>query len=379
MFHAYDENGKLTSLYHYSLSTLEKVRKNSSFFCPVCKENLMIRAGQKITPHFAHFPTSTCEINRGESVYHEAGKRLLYQWLHGQGYQIEVEAFLPEIQQRPDLLLKHNKKRIAIEFQCATIPSGEVLKRTAGFRKAGIFPLWILGRNQLNQKGIYLVQHEQFHKSMVYFFQKQYCMYFLDVNAHAMTTVHQLNSTSVRSSFAFFQTSPLQAIRFPQLFKPSLTSFSPLYSMWEKQLYQFRTHYRKRVGSIESQWRQLLYLKGHHFSLIPSVCYLPVRSQLFLGEAPYVWQTKFILQHYMPRAIGDVITFPKRSIQTAVNSRSSLLYDEYLELLQQLGYVHRTRQQEWVKKRNICFHGNIDQAIAEDRRVVNELKRHNNI
>ncbi|GGF15373.1 hypothetical protein GCM10010954_12510 [Halobacillus andaensis] len=378
MFHAYDKSGKLTALYQYSFSALEKQRKTSSFYCPVCKETLMIRAGQKITPHFAHFPTSTCEVNqRGESEYHETGKLLLYQWLYRQGYEIEVEPFLSEINQRPDLLLTHNKKKIAIELQCATIPPDDVLKRTAGFQEAGIFPLWILGRNQLKQKGRYIIQHEQFHKSMVYLFQKQYCMYFLDVNAQAMTTVHQLNSSSVRSSFASFQTFPLQTIRFPQLFKPSLSSFHPFYSMWEKQQYQFRTHYRKRVGSIERQWRQFLYLKGLHFSLIPSVCYLPVKSQLFLSEAPYVWQTRFILQHYMPKANGDVITFPKRSVESAVNSTSSLLYNEYMELLQQLGYVNRTTQQEWVKGHDIHFHDHIDQAVAEDRRVVNELKLHN--
>ncbi|MCP3026673.1 competence protein CoiA [Halobacillus sp. A5] len=376
MLHAYDEHGRLTTIYQNSPAVLKKLKKNAEFFCPTCNETLIIRFGRKVTPHFAHLPSSTCEVkSRGESTYHEGGKWLLYQWLNNQGYQVVVEPYLSEINQRPDILLTIDGKKAAIELQCASIPAKDVMNRTQGYRKAGIFPLWILGRNQLKRKGKYILQLDQFHKEMIYSFQSQYCMYYLDVEGKAIITAGQIRGASLTTSFSTFQTTPLPHIKFPHLFKPSYSSIHPFYLMWEKQMYQFRTVYRNAASmSKERNWRQMLYLRGYHYSLIPSACYLPVRNQQFCEEAPYVWQSRFILQYYMPRSIGDVITFPHKYLRSAVNAgQSDSIYKEYLLQLGKLGYVEE-REGNWIKKREILFHTHSEKAVKEDKQIMNKLK-----
>src|SRR5699024_4515263 len=46
-----------------------------------------------------------------------------------------------------DILIECNDKRIAVEFQSATVSPQEIMKRNKGYRKENIYPLWILGAN----------------------------------------------------------------------------------------------------------------------------------------------------------------------------------------------------------------------------------------
>src|SRR5699024_4561598 len=90
--------------------------------------------------------TSQCDIKkRGEGEYHYKGKLLLYEWLKSQQKDVKLEAYIPEIKQRPDLLLTVKNKQIAIEFQCATIDPQIIFQRNKGYRRANIIPILILG------------------------------------------------------------------------------------------------------------------------------------------------------------------------------------------------------------------------------------------
>ncbi|MDI5790199.1 competence protein CoiA family protein [Bacillus licheniformis] len=85
-----------------------------------------------------------------ESPYHLKGKRLLYEWLGRQGLRPVLEPYLQEIRQRPDLLLEHGTRQVAVEFQCANLNAAAYRKRTEGFLRLGIEPVWILGGNRIN-------------------------------------------------------------------------------------------------------------------------------------------------------------------------------------------------------------------------------------
>ncbi|MFC7321222.1 competence protein CoiA [Halobacillus campisalis] len=378
MFYAYNENGKLSSLFQEPASVLQQLKKESSFYCPTCKEPLIVKSGSSTTPHFAHFPSSTCEIkNRGESEYHESGKWLLYKWLSSQGFKVEVEKFLPGIQQRPDLLFIVNSKKVAVEFQCATIPVSVIQKRTEGFRKEGIFPLWILGKNQLKRKGEFNLILNGLHKSIVYKIHGQYRMYFLDVNAKAIIETHTLGSYSSSKHFAAFKNYRLHSSSFPQLFTPSVSSVESLYPLWEQVLYRYRTIYRKHASSREKQWRQSLYLKSLHYSLIPSLCYLPVQGQVLAKVEPYIWQTRFITDSFCHTKIGEVITFTEIETISTVNEESPNVLQEYMDVLEKFDIVTRMSDKGWIKLKEVLFHNNVHEAISEDRWVVSKLKQFN--
>src|SRR5699024_9928831 len=129
-------------------------KRKQPFFCPACNEQVIVRAGPYTIPHFAHKAKSKCpHAGSGEGVYHEKGKFLLYRWLQQQGFQTELEHYLPSIQQRPDIFLTISNKRIAIEYQCSRTPVQTIHKRIRGYYRSGITPIWILSAKLFKRLG----------------------------------------------------------------------------------------------------------------------------------------------------------------------------------------------------------------------------------
>ncbi|WP_163529816.1 competence protein CoiA [Halobacillus ihumii] len=385
MLYAYDHHGKLCSLYQLSRKQIEQIRRQVTYYCPTCKEPLQIRSGLHHIPHFAHFSTSQCKRkSQGESDEHESGKWLLFKWLKDQGYKVEMEYFIKEINQRPDLFfISRDKRRIAIELQCSTISPDIIEKRTNSYYEAGIFPLWIVGSRHFRQKGKHQLLHTTFHRSLLYYFHHSYCMYYLNVNAQSVIIVDHILGFQHSNCFARSRAYLLDSITFPQLFAPASPSVTSYLYFWEKYLFKLRTIYQKSVGTEERQWRQFLYLKGKHFSLIPSVCCLPVPSQSIYSVKVYMWQTKFVLNHFIDRPVGSLIKLGHRDKCLTINRYQADPVQEYLQLLEQMGYVRKSPKGNWIKRKEITFPTHITQALEEDKLVMNVLKnmvpRHNNV
>ena len=61
--------------------------------------------------HFAHKKVDSClAFYEAESTYHMYGKELLYRWFKRQNVHVEIEHYLPEIQQRPDIFIESREK-----------------------------------------------------------------------------------------------------------------------------------------------------------------------------------------------------------------------------------------------------------------------------
>ncbi|MGN1279656.1 MAG: competence protein CoiA family protein, partial [Limosilactobacillus sp.] len=56
-----------------------------------------------------------------------------------------LEVYLPQINQRPDLLLTDGKRKVAIEFQCSPLSLRRLRERNAGYQRCGIYFHWLLG------------------------------------------------------------------------------------------------------------------------------------------------------------------------------------------------------------------------------------------
>ena len=84
-----------------------------------------IRKGLLKRHHFAHYAAANCEVfSEGETEEHLSAKELLYEWLTDE--TIEIEAYLPDLQQRPDLLVG----KTAIEVQCSALSWRRFVQRT---------------------------------------------------------------------------------------------------------------------------------------------------------------------------------------------------------------------------------------------------------
>ncbi len=68
-----------------------------------------------------------------ESKYHMHGKELLYRWFKRQNFQVDIEYYLPEIKQRPDVFVERAGRKIAIEYQCANLAIEQLYKRTYSY------------------------------------------------------------------------------------------------------------------------------------------------------------------------------------------------------------------------------------------------------
>ena len=105
-----------------------------------------------MSQYFRHKDKSIeCEglYHEPETEEHIQGKTLLYNWLKGlqdKGIisNVQLESYIKETKQRPDLYFEWNGYRYVIEFQCTPIAT-EYLKRRELYKLANIKDIWILG------------------------------------------------------------------------------------------------------------------------------------------------------------------------------------------------------------------------------------------
>ncbi|GEN52886.1 competence protein CoiA [Halobacillus faecis] len=376
MLYALNTNGELQSLYQLTQAEIELVRK-TPYVCPVCHELLQIRSGRRTIPHFSHFPKSNCAVIKGgETVEHDRGKWRLFTWLKNQGYEVHLEQYLPEIRQRPDIYLLVNGKKIAIEYQCASVTNQEINKRTLSYRDAGIFPLWILGTKHLHSSNSYHLSLSDFTRSFFYYLNDDYYLYFFHASKGQICVLSNVKSAGGRRVFAKTFSSAITNLRFPQLFTPGSYDYGdePFLREVERLWYKNRTVYQSQVSSEERQYRQYLYLRGYHFSLIPSICYLPVPGQVQTVMRPYVWQTRLFLDHFFHLPIESSVEFPILSIGSTPNGYAPHLSQQYLDLLTRLNIIEKTGKNIYIKIKQVSFHKRVEDALEDDRRTLEQLK-----
>lgn len=87
-------------------------------------------------------------LSEGETDAHLKGKRLLAGWERELGHEAQIEAYLSDLKQRPDILVERaGRSSLALEYQCAPITCRRLAERSEGYRKAGLGFCWILGMN----------------------------------------------------------------------------------------------------------------------------------------------------------------------------------------------------------------------------------------
>ncbi|MEY8537012.1 competence protein CoiA family protein [Lactococcus muris] len=111
MLIALDKNGQTVNI-------LESNKLKEPFYCPACKSSVRLKKGKIKISHFAHISLQNCSSwSEHESAQHLELKLGLYQWLR-QKEKVEIEKYLPQIQQTADLLVND---KLAIEIQCSSL------------------------------------------------------------------------------------------------------------------------------------------------------------------------------------------------------------------------------------------------------------------
>ena len=121
-----------------------KQSNGESFSCPGCKQPVVLKRGRVKMPHFAHSKRAQCNsFSEGETMEHLQNKALMQQWSGGQ-----LEAYLPKLQQRPDVLWQ----QVAIEVQCSRLSLERLVERVVNYRKHGYTSWWLLGQHFIPKK-----------------------------------------------------------------------------------------------------------------------------------------------------------------------------------------------------------------------------------
>lgn len=148
---------KSINTFDYDKSKLKEWSNKGMLKCPECGEELIYCHGDFKIPYFKHKIKSDCvgsycEENTEE---HRNGIRIIYDWLKTlyKVKNIEVEKYIKETKQRPDIYFEINEFKYCIEFQCSPI-SSEYNRRRELYSFIGVKDIWILGINKYHIKNI---------------------------------------------------------------------------------------------------------------------------------------------------------------------------------------------------------------------------------
>ncbi|HLR61642.1 MAG TPA: competence protein CoiA family protein [Lentibacillus sp.] len=386
MLQAKTEYGNIITLASFTQKEISSLKEHTQFFCPACQEPVIAKAGSKMIPHFAHTSKSNCPVREGgEGPYHEKGKLLLYQWLKYQQLDAQLEAYLPTISQRSDILIKLKNKTVAIEYQCARIPSAEIIKRNKGYQREGIVPIWILGANQFNRRKRNEIGIDQFQLHFIHQFSSDFplTLYFFCPNTLRFISFQDLYFPVMQRAMGKITIRKLNDMVFTDLFNASSFTRQDLFQSWKQEKRSFRIRPSRRMFGRELMWNQWLYANAAHRETLPSIIYLPVSAQFRMKTQPWDWQSRLCLEIIHPIAAGGTFSLQRcmhmlrhhvrhSASFPLINSNANPVY-QYLQLLEQLRIIRETAPNHFTKQNPIIFYEHIESALKGDELLLDQF------
>lgn len=297
LLQAVNGRGQLIAIWKLNKQSWQKLKQKENYYCPHCGKKVIAKFGTVITPHFAHVSRQSCQL-AGETQLHEQGKKDLFEWLAAQQLNPKLEYYLPETKQRADIFLQIGKKKIVLEYQCATIPVEELARRTSLYKQQHITPIWILGINRFNRiQELGISVHKQ-DVSFIHQYHPQYPLtlyFYCSITGYFIQFQHGIFFTK-NKLVGTIKAKPLKQFLFHDIFviqPASALSWKHIWNM-EKQSWLLRTvptyHFK------ELKWRQWLYQHQLTIHDLPSYVYLPVTSQYRLKVQPWIWQSELYVK-----------------------------------------------------------------------------------
>ncbi|WP_251547048.1 competence protein CoiA [Limosilactobacillus caecicola] len=193
---AVNESGQLVNA--HNLQTGEK------YYCPQCHAQMIVRTrGGK--NFFAHY--QTLSNLHGQTDEHLIGKRQIFQWARQNGWAPQMEPYLSDIKQRPDILITVSHQLIALEFQCSPLTLQQIRSRNNGYRSLGIGVIWFLGspyRRRLQSAKIAEFTQNYHGKPVLYFWNvmqnqlEKMSLYQCSFNSQRFTQQERLIKQTIR-------------------------------------------------------------------------------------------------------------------------------------------------------------------------------------
>lgn len=144
---------KSVNSFIYEETKLRKWSNKGILKCPECGEKVIYCNGDYKVPYFRHEAKSDCVGNYSEPMTdeHINGIKILFNRLSEiEGVSnLEVEKYIKNTRQRPDIYFEYKGDRYCIEYQCSPI-STQYNRRHELYELEDIKDIWILGTEKYN-------------------------------------------------------------------------------------------------------------------------------------------------------------------------------------------------------------------------------------
>ncbi|KON89417.1 hypothetical protein AF332_23110 [Sporosarcina globispora] len=350
-----EKGDRIILLGSHSKQALKQYRERHIFYCPECKEEVIMKIGNKRIPHFSHKKGSECpESYESETEYHIKGKLLLYQWLKTKGLNPILEPFFPEISQRPDIGVHYKGVNYALEYQCSVISEEVFKKRSEAYLQSGIIPIWILAGKNIKRIGQTKIALSGFQ----YLFLRQTASGNWVIPSFCPVTksfinVHQIQPLTVRNAYAHYDVKTFFHADVNVLFDPYLENYINIRE-WKNEIRKIKNFLAQNSGAYKDNFLQYLYSSSLAPAFLPPEIGLPVRHSPFIETAPLQWQSYLYLDVISREGLFSltriIAAFRRRVKNNDIKIRSiplipigseDLAIKEYLDLLINLNIVKK--------------------------------------
>ena len=326
---------------------LQQIKQVNQFFCPQCKEPLLLKVGSIKIPHFAHLKHSSCEslFSEGESTAHLLGKQQLFSLFSKLQLPVILEPYLPHIQQRPDLLVTKGDKHFAIEFQCSKIPVSLFKNRTKGYFETKIQPIWILHTPNETFKlpGLKKLSINHTHAQFIQMYKNQRYLITYDVQCEMFYYVSNLIPIQGTQYFGIVQALPLLQQQFP-FYIPQIMTKEIFHQLFSKLIHIRNGSLRSRLllsrSGVKDVFLRAVYELHCTLQTLPHFIGIPISlSRLDIPNSEWQLLLFYFLQshHLTPQSMHEKsIPYFLQWAELPENAQINEAVRHYLQLLKKL-------------------------------------------
>jgi len=329
-------------------------------YCPGCGEKVIFKQGVINQAHFAHGSQSLCQtFSEGETAAHLEGKLLIYEWLKKEGIQVELEAYLPELNQRPDLLVRYEKDIVAIEFQCSPISKEKIRARTVGYVQKGIKVIWILGESLKIKRTVNSRQYPYLSVNKT----GTSLLFQLDANRQRIEVYRDIRSTplTLRYDKDFINfTDTVESLT--DIFKHKSPKHRPIRKNRRKEEKELAVLSYYKDAKARPFFEQL-YCNGMRVSTLPDVLFYSLSKEWIIKTLSYHWKLMVIVwmqgfksyqvitRSVLARKINEWKKAKEISFHFLPDKEEAFIilpFLEFLSLLTETGYLNEVGNEKWV-------------------------------
>lgn len=346
------------------------------FYCPSCRGRVFLKVGHIKRPHFAHYRNQDCQsFSEGETQEHLEGKLQLATYLKTKETNVQLEAYLPELQQRPDILFEKENRQIVIEFQCSSISIESIAERTAGYLKANYEVIWILGNNFNYTKKL-----TAFHKACLYSTMDKHQPLLIHYDAYSESLLVRydfqiLNNGQMSNQLKQMNLSEKKSIKLTGQTRISRSekSVNEIYRRHERLMREVRCPRPELKSFLE-----LIYLKKENIVSIPRELYYYLPSEWMIQTYPMHWKYQFLLWiEKFTRKHILTMKMLKRWINEQISKKLIVYYKspqlteimclqpflEWIELLEERKILKRIGYLKWSYQRPLARYKTLEEKF----------------